>query len=230
MSAAVPVVAIDGPSGSGKGTIADRVARRLGFSLLDSGAFYRLLALVALRTGTAADDEEALVGLARGLQVRFEPAPGGPPRPILDGEDVEQAVRSEACGQTASRVAAHPAVRDALLERQRAFRCAPGLVADGRDMGTIVFPDAQVKIFLTASVRERAHRRHKQLIEKGIDVNLQRLFDEIEARDRRDRERPVAPLRPAEDAVSIDTTGLTVEEVAERVLAVAARSGVTAAA
>ncbi len=227
---AVPVVTIDGPSGSGKGTIADRVARCLGFALLDSGAFYRLLALAALRSGVAADDEPALVALARGLDVRFEPAPGGPPRPILDGEDVERAVRSEACGQTASRVAAVPAVREALLERQRALRRVPGLVADGRDMGTIVFPDAQVKIFLDASVRERAQRRHKQLIEKGIDVSLKRLFDEIEARDRRDRERPVAPLRPAEDAVSIDTTGLSVDEVVERVLEVAARSGVTATA
>jgi CMP/dCMP kinase len=223
----VPVIAIDGPSGSGKGTVARRVAQRLGWHLLDSGALYRLVALAGLSRGLPGDDEEAHAAVARDLDVRFEVDDGGGERVLMDGADVTPQLRTEVTGAAASRVAAMPAVRSALLGRQHAFAVAPGLVADGRDMGTVVFPGAEVKVFLTASAEERARRRYKQLKEKGLTVNLAGLSQEILERDRRDSSRPVAPLRPAEDAVVIDSTGLTVEQVVDRVLGLAGR-GVSA--
>jgi len=214
-----PVVTIDGPSGSGKGTVSQIVAGRLGWHFLDSGALYRLLALAAERHAVGAGQEGALATLAADLDVEFAAgAGGGGARVLLEGEDVTQAMRSEACGNAASRLAALPVVRAALLERQRAFRGPPGLVADGRDMGTVVFPGAGLKIFLTASAEERAKRRYKQLKQKGMDVNLARILDEIASRDERDSGRAVAPMRPAQDAVVLDTTTLTIDEVVERVL------------
>jgi len=221
MSGAVPVVAIDGPSGSGKGTVAREVALRLGWHLLDSGAIYRLLALASERLGIATDDESGLVETAHGSRMEFRPRPEGDPLVLLDHQDVSGEIRTETCGDRASQVAGYPAVRAALLQRQRDFRQPPGLVADGRDMGTVVFPDAPVKIFLTASVEERARRRYKQLKDQGAGVNLTDLSEEIAARDRRDAERPVSPLVPAPDAIRLDTTGVTVDEVVERVLALA---------
>ncbi len=213
MAEPVPVVTIDGPSGSGKGTVAAEVARRLGWRILDSGALYRLVGLAARRAGVDFADAEALARLAAGLPVRFDDG-----RIFLDGEEVTLAIRTETAGNDASRVAALPEVRQALLRWQRDYARPPGLVADGRDMGTVVFPRAPVKIFLDASARERARRRYKQLKEQGIDVNLSDLVAEIEERDRRDRNRSVAPLRPAEDALVIDSTDLSVEEVVEQVL------------
>lgn len=221
MSGAVPVVAIDGPSGSGKGTVAREVALRLGWHLLDSGAIYRLLALASERLGIATDDEPGLVDTAHGSRMEFRPRPEGDPLVLLDHQDVSGEIRTETCGDRASQVAAYPAVRAALLQRQRDFRQPPGLVADGRDMGTVVFPDAPLKIFLTASVEERARRRYKQLKDQGASVNLTDLSEEIAARDRRDADRPVSPLVPAPDAIRLDTTGVTVDEVVERVLALA---------
>ncbi len=213
-----PVLTIDGPSGSGKGTIARRVAAALGWRLLDSGALYRLVALAAERRGLALDDAEAVAGAAADLKVWFASGVDGSERIELDGEDVTASVRSEDCGANASIVAALPAVRDALLERQRAFRQPPGLVADGRDMGTRVFPDAELKVFLTASAEERARRRHKQLKDKGIDVSLAALSRDIGDRDRRDSERSVAPLKPAADARLLDSSGLSIEAVTQIVL------------
>lgn len=222
----VPVIAIDGPSGSGKGSIALMVARQLGYHVLDSGALYRLLALTALEKGIAADDEPALAAAALDLPVSFEEgAPGEPARVLLAGQDVGDRIREEDVGQLASRVAAFPAVRTALLARQRAFVRAPGLVADGRDMGTVVFPDAPAKIFLDASVEERARRREKQLLGQGVSANLPRLVEELRARDDRDRNRPVAPLKPAADAVVIDSTHLTREEVFQQVMAIVRQHG-----
>jgi cytidylate kinase len=217
---AAPVLAMDGPSGSGKGTISRLSAGRLGWRLLDSGALYRLVALSASRSGTPLDDEVALAALARDLDATFCVAADGGERILLAGDEVTHDIRTETCGNNASKVAVMPEVRRALLSRQRAYRLPPGLVADGRDMGTVVFPDAEVKIFLTASPEERARRRHKQLMEKGIDVSLSRLFSEVAERDRRDEQRSVAPLKPAEDAVVLDTTGLEIPEVVERVMAI----------
>ncbi len=214
----IPVVAIDGPSGSGKGTIARRVAASLGWHLLDSGALYRLVGLDAGRKGLPLDDEVALAELARNLNVRFASDPAGDEQILLNGEDVTAAVRTEDAGTGASAVAALQAVRDALLGRQRAFRRAPGLVADGRDMGTQVFTDAALKVFLTASPKERAKRRHKQLMDKGIDVSLAAVSRDIADRDRRDSERSVAPLRPAEDARIVDSSGQSIEAVTKTVL------------
>jgi len=214
----VPVIAIDGPSGSGKGTIARRVAKALGFHLLDSGALYRLVALAAERQGGSNASPAELGLIAAGLDVRFGTDDFGEDRVWLGDEEVSRALRTEECGKGASKVAAVPAVREALLGLQKGFRRPPGLVADGRDMGTTVFPDAGLKVFLTASAGERAKRRHKQLKDKGIDVSLAALSRDIEARDRRDSERSVAPLRPAKDARLLDSSNLTIDEVTQTVL------------
>jgi cytidylate kinase len=216
MSGRVPVVTIDGPSGSGKGTISSGVAKKLGWHWLDSGALYRLAALAAKRRG-ARETPAELAAVAQSMDVRFSRSGTGE-RVSLDGEDVTAALRTETAGADASRVAAIPEVRAALLQRQRDFARPPGLVADGRDMGTVVFPDAALKVFLTASADERAMRRHKQLKEKGIDVSLPDLSWDIAQRDARDAMRPVAPLRPAPDARVIDSTSLTPEEVIARIL------------
>ncbi len=218
MTESAPVLTIDGPSGSGKGTIARRVAHALGYHLLDSGALYRLTALAAARRGVALDDADGLADVAQALDVRFDSDEAGDERIWLEGEDVSLEIRTEEAGAGASAVAAIPAVRQALLERQRAFRKPPGLVADGRDMGTQVFPCAPLKVFLTASAEERARRRHKQLKDKGLDVSLAALSRDIEDRDRRDSERSVAPLRPAEDARILDSSGQSIEAVTNTVL------------
>ena len=216
---AVPVITIDGPSGSGKGTISQLLARQLGWHFLDSGALYRLVGLAAERLGLSFDDDAALTEVAQGLDAEFVPS-AGDPRILLDGRDVTDDIRTEHAGNNASRVAAKPSVRQALLERQRAFRQSPGLVADGRDMGTGVFPDATVKFFLTASAEVRAERRYKQLKDKGLDVSLSDLLTEIAQRDERDRTRSASPLRPADDAVVIDTSDLDVDGVFNAVWAV----------
>ena len=217
-SSSVPVVAIDGPSGSGKGTIARRVADELGWHLLDSGALYRLVALAAGENGIALDDIAALAELAADLDVVFGSDIAGEEQIFLQGRDVTQQIRTEDCGTGASAIAALPAIRNALLGLQRGFRKAPGLVADGRDMGTHVFADARLKVFLTATPQERAIRRHKQLNDKGIDVSLAALSRDIEERDRRDSERSVAPLRPAADARILDSSGKSIEDVTRTVL------------
>jgi len=209
-----PVIAIDGPSASGKGTVAQALAHALGFHYLDSGALYRLVALAAINRGTDLGDEAALTSLAAGLDARFA---GG--EILLEGQRATEAIRTEACGVASSRVAAVPGVRAALLDRQRAFREPPGLVADGRDMGSVVFPDARLKVFLTASPETRAERRYKQLKDKGIAANIATLLLDLAERDARDAARAVAPLKPAPDARILDTTGLPQDEVADTVLA-----------
>ncbi len=218
MTITPPVIAIDGPSGSGKGTIARQVAEALGFHLLDSGALYRLTAIAAQNGGIQLDDAEAVAEIARCLDVRFDSHEDGSERIWLASEDVTAIVRQESTGAGASTVAAIPAVRDALLVRQRAFQRPPGLVADGRDMGTHVFTSAVLKIFLTASAGERAKRRYKQLKDKGMDVSLAALSRDIEDRDRRDSERSVAPLKPASDARILDSSELSIEAVTKTVL------------
>ena len=213
-----PVIAVDGPGGSGKGTVSRLIAERLGWHFLDSGALYRLVGLSAMRRHIALDDEAALSGLSERLKVQFAANSGDSAPILLDGVDVARDLRGELAGAAASRVAVLPGVRRALLERQRAFRRPPGLVADGRDMGTVVFPDAELKIFLDASPVERAERRYKQLKDKGMDVSLETLLRDIEERDLRDRGREMAPMRPAEDAIQIDTTGMAIAEVVDRIL------------
>ena len=217
MAESIPVITVDGPSGTGKGTISQYLARRLHWHLLDSGALYRTLALAAQRHSVSNVDNRGLADLARTLDVFFSPTKDNGESVLLEGEDVSGLIRSEAVGTAASRVAVIPEVRTALLERQHAYRKPPGLVADGRDMGTVVFPDADLKIFLTAGARERAKRRHKQLKEKGFDVTLPQLSDEITERDNRDSQRTASPLRPAENAMIIDTTRLSIDEVIQRV-------------
>ena len=214
----VPVIAIDGPSGSGKGTVARHVAEALGYHLLDSGALYRLTAIAAGMKGAALDDIDAVAAIAGELEVRFDSNDDGSERIWLANVDVTLEVRAESTGAGASTVAAIPEVREALLGRQRAFRKAPGLVADGRDMGSNVFPSAALKIFLTASAEERAKRRYKQLKDKGMDVSLAALSRDIEDRDRRDSERSVAPLRPAENARVLDSSGKSIETVTQLIL------------
>ncbi|MEZ8327362.1 (d)CMP kinase [Vibrio splendidus] len=212
-----PVITVDGPSGAGKGTLCMLLADKLGFHLLDSGAIYRVLALAAIHHGVDTESEDALVPLATHLDVQFI-AEGDLVKVILEGEDVSGELRKEETGMAASKVAALPRVREALLRRQRAFSAAPGLVADGRDMGTVVFPEAEAKIFLDASAEERASRRLKQLQQKGLDVKFDDLLSEIQERDDRDRNRPVAPLRPAEGALVLDSTSMNIEQVVEKAL------------
>ncbi len=216
----IPVIAIDGPGGSGKGTISRLLADRLGWQLLDSGALYRVLALAALNHDIATDDSHGLEQLASNLDVRFVTAanPMDEPAVLLEGENVTQAIRTEKAGNAASQVAALTLVRDALLQRQRAFLERPGLVADGRDMGTVVFTEAPLKIYLTASAEERANRRYKQLKEAGESVSLAALLDEIKTRDDRDMNRSVAPLKPAEDAIMLDSTAMTIMQVVDFVV------------
>ncbi|SDO78976.1 cytidylate kinase [Ralstonia sp. 25mfcol4.1] len=209
----IDVITIDGPTASGKGTVAHKVADALGFHLLDSGALYRLVALASDRADVDIGDVDTLAKIALRLDVKF-----GPDRVWLEGEEVSQLIRQEAIGNRASALAVHQPVRDALTALQRGFRKLPGLVADGRDMGTVIFPEARLKVFLTASVEARARRRYKQLIDKGISANIEDLLRDLEARDARDRSRAAAPLRPAEDAHRLDTSEMTVDEAVAQVL------------
>lgn len=224
MSRQAPVLTIDGPGGAGKGTISRLVAERLGWHLLDSGALYRLTAQAAVKHGVALDDEAGLERLAADLDVAF-PIDDGQVVVMLENEDVTRAIRTEDAGDRASQVAALSGVRQALLQRQRDFQQSPGLVADGRDMGTVVFPGAPLKIFLTASAEERARRRHLQLQESGVTASLSSLLKEIQARDARDMQRSVAPLVPADDAIELDTTRLTIPDVVERLTELLAQRG-----
>lgn len=218
MSKDVPIIAIDGPSGSGKGTISQILARRLGWHYLDSGALYRAVGYLASRQGIPAEDVNRLTSLARDVSVAFEIDPDQSVRVLLNGAAAGDGLRTEEAGSMASKIAAIPEVRAALLNKQRAFRRPPGLVADGRDMGTVVFPDAILKVFLTASADIRAERRYKQLKDKGFDANLSRLLGEIRDRDARDAARTASPLKPATDAVILDSSTLSISEVVEQIV------------
>jgi CMP/dCMP kinase len=219
MTRPVPILTIDGPSGSGKGSLAQMLAQHLGWHLLDSGALYRIVGLVAVEKGVDLDDEPALADIAQHLAIEFRSSEFGEPTAVLlDGRDISTQVRGEQAGYYASRVAVFPAVRAALFQRQRDFARKPGLVADGRDMGTEVFTDAPLKVFLTASAEERAQRRYKQLINKGESATLATLLEDIRQRDKRDSERAVAPLKPAPDAVVIDSTALDIAQVFQHTL------------
>ncbi len=218
MKSKEPVITIDGASGTGKGTVSQLLAARLGWNFLDSGALYRVLAIAAQKHSVALDNEKALEVLGEHLDVQFIANPDKSPQIILESEDITNTIRTEVVGNMASMVAALPAVRASLLSRQRAFRESPGLVTDGRDMGTVVFPNAEHKFFLTASPEIRAERRYKQLKEQGLDVNLGSLLEELRQRDKRDSERAIAPLKPAEDAIIIDTDYLPVVQVVEKIL------------
>lgn len=224
--AAVPVIAVDGPSGVGKGVVTRWLAQHLGWHRLDSGALYRILGLAAQRAGLSAENVEAIAALAPRLQIEFHGYDEADERILVGGEDWTNEIRSETAGGMASKIAAHPAIREALLQRQRDFRQPPGLIADGRDMGTIVFADALLKIFLDASSDERALRRWRQLSKRGVDANLSDLRAEVRLRDERDRNRSVAPLKAAADAVNIDTTALPVAEVLDLVGALLAERGI----
>lgn len=212
-----PVITVDGHSGSGKGTISQLLAKKLNWHFLDSGAIYRLLALIALKKNISSNDQNSLVELAKKLNIQFKNN-NGPEQILLDGCDVTLAIRSEKCSEMSSLIAILPAVRDTLLTLQRSFRKTPGLVADGRDMGTVVFPDAALKIFLTATPEKRAERRYKQFLEQKIDVNLQEILKEIIKRDTRDEKRNIAPLKPATDSTIIDTSNITIEEVLNKII------------
>ena len=220
MSQSIPVLTIDGPSGSGKGTISRAVAQRLGWHYLDSGAIYRAVGQAAAWEGLDLSDSDTIAACAARTEIQFITDGEGEPHVIVNGKDATRALRTESAGAAASAIAAHPSVRAALVDLQLKFRATPGLVADGRDMGTVIFPDAGYKVFLTASAAERAKRRYKQLKDKGVSVNLESLLHEIAARDERDAGRAVAPLKPADDAVILDSTGMPITEVIERVLAV----------